>query len=160
MKIKKKWGLKKADFLKLSRQGHPRTCERYQALYWLEDGETQMEVANRLNRTRNVVRNWQRMFEEGGPEALEYRRTGGKERILSLEEQKELAQVMVEKEPRDFGYNEVRWTVKVAISYCKDVFKKEISKDACRVALLREGVVLRVPKKNSRKRMKPNRLNS
>lgn len=151
VKIKKKWGLKEDGFLKRSRRGHPRTRERWLALLWLIQGISQMEVASRLNRSRKIIRDWQKLFEEGGPKALEYKRTGGRRSTLSSEEEKHLAEIVATTHPKDLGLEERRWTLKVASAYCLKQFGKQLTPEGCRCVLKRNGLALKRPKKNSRK---------
>ena len=57
---------------------HPRSRERYAALYALtqqEQGAT--EVARRINRHPQTVLRWIHRYNEGGPKELEYEQTGG-----------------------------------------------------------------------------------
>ncbi len=157
IKIKKKWGLKEEDFLKRSRVGHSRTGERWLALYWLIQGVSQMEVASRLNRTRDSIREWQQSFEQKGPEGLEYKKAGGRERTLTEEEEKQLVQVVIEKHPKEVGFNEVRWTMDLASLYCKNTFQKELTNEGCRHLLRRRGVVLRRTKKSLKERINRNK---
>ena len=90
---------------------------------------------------------WKENFENHGPKGLGYRKTGGKRTILTPEEQKQLADLVDQKYPKDVGLNGIRWTAQKAVDYCKQYFGKKISKDACRVALHRKGLTLKRPKK-------------
>lgn len=77
MGLKETWGLREEDFLVKSREGHPRERERWLCLLWLFQGASQSEVSRRLKRTRETIQIWKENFEEKGPSALKYQKTGG-----------------------------------------------------------------------------------
>lgn len=74
-----KWNQSIADLLKGSIEApHGRTRERYLALYMIAAGETNATLwAQTINRENETVMNWVHHYNERGPEALVYRRTGG-----------------------------------------------------------------------------------
>src|SRR4051812_38938623 len=48
----------------------PKVFARLCGLLWLDDGETQAQVASRFGVTERQVRKWVRLFRQGGLEAL------------------------------------------------------------------------------------------
>ncbi len=74
-----KWNQSIDDLLKGSIEApHARTRERYLALYMIAAGETNATLwAQKINRENETVMNWVHHYNERGPEALIYRRTGG-----------------------------------------------------------------------------------
>jgi transposase-like protein len=62
---------------------HPRTRGRFLALYLMvSEGLCASEVARRLGRDQDTLLSWVHGFNEGGPDALVYRRTGGRRPFL------------------------------------------------------------------------------
>lgn len=58
---------------------HPRTRERFLALYEIASGAANAtEVARRTGRNHQTVHDWVHLYNEQGPQALEYARTGGR----------------------------------------------------------------------------------
>jgi transposase len=80
-----KWGQTLADLRRLAVEAeHPRTRERYMALYML--GSEQMNAtkwAKEIGRDDNTVMSWVHRYNKLGPEALTYRRTGGRPPFLA-----------------------------------------------------------------------------
>jgi len=74
-----KWNQSLDDLLKGSiESSHARTRERYLALYMIALGQTNATVwAQTLGRENETVMNWVHNYNERGPDALIYRRTGG-----------------------------------------------------------------------------------
>jgi Homeodomain-like domain len=57
---------------------HPRSRERYLALYDIARGSCASQVAARTGRHPQTVLDWVHAYNARGPEALVYRRTGGR----------------------------------------------------------------------------------
>lgn len=74
-----KWNQSLDDLLKGSIEAaHARTRERYLALYMIASGQANATVwAQKLDRENETVMNWVHNYNERGPDALIYRRTGG-----------------------------------------------------------------------------------
>lgn len=56
---------------------HPRTRERFLALYRIAQGQSPAAWALESDRRHSTVLKWVHTYNESGPEALTYRRTGG-----------------------------------------------------------------------------------
>ena len=56
---------------------HPRTRERFSALYQVAVGATAVTVARKLSRHHETVTGWIHLYNTKGPEAMTYRRSGG-----------------------------------------------------------------------------------
>lgn len=84
-----------------------RTHQRLKAIYLCSQGKTSTEIARMLDRTPKTVRIWIKQFNLGGPEALKYKHTGGRNAKLSLEQESALLAAI--KEDRPDGQ---RWTLK------------------------------------------------
>lgn len=58
---------------------HPRTRERFLALFLMvSEGICAREVARRTGRVEETVQDWVHKYNAQGPEALTYRRSGGR----------------------------------------------------------------------------------
>lgn len=57
---------------------HPRTRERFLALYEITQASCATQVAVDSERNPQTVMKWVHRYNERGPEALAYRRTGGR----------------------------------------------------------------------------------
>ena len=74
-----KWGQSVSDLRDAAvRASHPRTRERWMALYEIADGRANATVwAADNKRHHQSVMSWVHAYNERGPEALAFRHTGG-----------------------------------------------------------------------------------
>ena len=79
-----KWGQELADLRRLAVDAaHPRTRERFQALYMIGRQQSNATAwAREIGRNLDTVLSWVHLYNEHGPEGLEYRRTGGRVPLL------------------------------------------------------------------------------
>ena len=79
-----KWGQSLDDLRRLALQaGHPRTRERFLALWLIADGTHNATTwAARFGRQDETVLRWLHNYNSKGPDALAYRRTGGPAPLL------------------------------------------------------------------------------
>jgi Winged helix-turn helix len=74
-----RWGQAPADLRQLALSAaHPRSRERFLALHDIAHGSCATEVAERTGRRPQTVRGWLHRYNEHGPMALLYQRTGGR----------------------------------------------------------------------------------
>jgi transposase len=74
-----RWGQTAADLRWLAlNTAHPRSRERFLALHDIAQGRCATDVAARTNRRPRTVMDWLHAYNDHGPEALVYRRTGGR----------------------------------------------------------------------------------
>jgi hypothetical protein len=74
-----RWNQTPADLRHLATSApHPRTRERFLALYDITQESCATRVAARTRRHPQTVMDWLHLDSTGGPEALTYRRTGGR----------------------------------------------------------------------------------
>jgi transposase len=74
-----RWDQTPADLRQLALSAnHPRSRERFLALHDIAQGRCATEAAKRTDRRPHTVMGWLRMYNEHGPAALIYRRTGGR----------------------------------------------------------------------------------
>jgi transposase len=57
---------------------HPRTRERFMALYEVSQGTSATQVALRTGRHDQTIHTWIHQYNEGGADVLLYQRTGGR----------------------------------------------------------------------------------
>jgi hypothetical protein len=74
-----RWGQTPEDLRQLAtRAPHPRTRERFLALYEITHASCATRVAPQTRRHPQTVMEWVHLYNTRGPEALAYRRTGGR----------------------------------------------------------------------------------
>ena len=74
-----RWGQSAADLRRLALDApHARSRERFLALHEIAQGHCATGVATRTGRHPQTVMAWLHAYNEHGPEALLYRRTGGR----------------------------------------------------------------------------------
>jgi Homeodomain-like domain-containing protein len=74
-----RWGQTIADLRDLAlNAAHPRSRERFLALHEIAEGNCATTVAERTGRRAQTVMGWLHAYNEHGPEALTYQRTGGR----------------------------------------------------------------------------------
>jgi transposase len=75
-----RWGQTPEDLRRLAMSApHPRTRERFLALYDItQQGRGATRVATRTSRHPQTVMGWLHAYNAHGPDALIYRRTGGR----------------------------------------------------------------------------------
>ena len=80
-----KWGQTLSDLRELSVAAkHVRTRERFLALYMIGTQQTNAtRWAAEIERDDNTVMGWVQLYNQLGPEALYYRRTGGRPPLLA-----------------------------------------------------------------------------
>lgn len=73
-----KWGHHAEDLRQLALSAsHPRSRERLMALYDIYGGKNATQVGHASGRNPQTVMDWVHRYNDKGPEALLYRRTGG-----------------------------------------------------------------------------------
>jgi hypothetical protein len=74
-----RWGQTPADLRRLATSApHPRTRERFLALYEITQESCATRIAERTHRHPQTVLEWLHLYNTRGPEALTYQRTGGR----------------------------------------------------------------------------------
>jgi hypothetical protein len=74
-----RWGQTPEDLRQLATNAvHQRTRERFLALYEVTQASCATQVAARTQRHPQTVMEWLHLYNTHGPEALAYRRTGGR----------------------------------------------------------------------------------
>ena len=79
-----RWGQTPADLRRLATSAlHPRTRERFLALYEITEENCATRIAERTHRHPQTVMEWLPLYNAGGPEALTFRRTGGRRPLFA-----------------------------------------------------------------------------
>jgi hypothetical protein len=74
-----RWDQTVADLRHLALNAtHPRSSERFLALHEIAQGRCATAVAERTGRRAQTVMGWLHAYNEHGPEALPYQRSGGR----------------------------------------------------------------------------------
>lgn len=75
-----KWGQSLSDLRRLSIEAdHPRSRERFLALYMIADGQTSATPwARKTGRTKETVLSWVHLYNQAGPDGVHYRHSGGR----------------------------------------------------------------------------------
>ena len=74
-----RWGQTERDLRELALSArHARSRERFLALHEIARGGCASKVAERTGRHPQTVMGWLHRYNKGGPEAVQYRRTGGR----------------------------------------------------------------------------------
>src|SRR5215218_2313533 len=74
-----RWGQTPTDLRRLATNApHPRTRERFLALYEITQESCATRVAAQARRHPQTVMEWLHLYNTRGPEALVYQRTGGR----------------------------------------------------------------------------------
>ena len=74
-----KWELEIDDLRRLAIESpHKRTRERFAALYDIAQGSNATQVASKSKRNHQTVQSWVHRVNADGPNAMVYRRTGGR----------------------------------------------------------------------------------
>ena len=80
-----RWGQTVADLRDLALSAaHPRSRERFLALHEIAEGSCATAVAERAGRRAQTVMGWLHAYNEHGPEALTYKRSGGRPPLVPL----------------------------------------------------------------------------
>jgi hypothetical protein len=79
-----KWGQRVEDLRTAALSAaHPRTRERFQALYLIASGQFNATTcAAHIGRQDDTVLAWLHLYNRNGPDALSYKKTGGRAPLL------------------------------------------------------------------------------
>lgn len=113
---------------------------RANALLWLDDGDSALEVAERLRVSRQTVYNWALRFQLRNDLDINARVADG-ERNGRPPTAKGIIDPLIEKildeSPEDFGYNSTIWTAPLLVRYLLDKHEIEVSSDSVSLAIKR-----------------------
>lgn len=86
------WNQTAEDIRRLSIEAeHPRSRERFQALYMIGSGQDNASHwAKRIKRRKQTVLDWVHRYNDEGPQSIYYEHTGGRQPKLNEVEKKRL----------------------------------------------------------------------
>lgn len=74
-----RWSQTSHDLLSLSTNApHARTRQRFLALWLIVTGSNATQVAQKIGRQDQTVHDWVHLYNDNGPSALHYKRTGAR----------------------------------------------------------------------------------
>jgi len=125
------------------------TLRRAQALLWLHRGERVVEVADRLDVSRQVVYPWIVLFRRDTPADLAARlavgvRNGRPPTVKGIMDP--LIDEAIDHDPRLFGYNSTVWTAPLLAYYLESMHSLDASVSSVRLAISRLGVKWKRPR--------------
>jgi len=83
-----RWNQTPDDLRRLSLEApHRRTRERFQALYQVAAGRSAFRWSKETGRRPETILAWIRKYNEGGPQAMAYVRSGGRPPLLTSSRQ-------------------------------------------------------------------------
>lgn len=113
---------------------------RANALLWLDEGDSALEVAERLRVSRQTVYNWAFRFQQRNDLDINSRVADG-ERSGRPKTAKGIIDPLIEKilneNPEDYGYNSTIWTAPLLVQYLLDKHEIEVSSDSVSLAIKR-----------------------
>ena len=135
--------------LKTLRNTRSTLGERAHYVLLSDEGLDIKKIAQKLNRHEHTIRSWIKSYAKNGIDGLNSKLPSGRPKMKGGVVEEEV-EVMLTKTPRDFGYQEEGWTVRILL----DFFQKKlpVKEDTIRRAIKRKGWVYKrfaksVPKK-------------
>ena len=141
LNVKRSWGSRKKIAELIKKEKNARIKERLQAVLWRLKGAEYTEIANRLERSIDTVREWIKKWNKGGYEGLQDKPKSGRPTILTQEETNEIVKEVniTEKQGRE--------TCKLIAKKIVDRFNKKMSTDAVRAMLIKYEISWKKPDK-------------
>ncbi len=80
-----RWGQSRLDLRRAAISAiNERTRERFLALYDIAGGINATQLAELTHRNHQTIHEWVKRYNDGGPGAIVYRKTGGRSPLLAL----------------------------------------------------------------------------
>ena len=122
---------------------------RAQALFWLTEGESVAEIAERLTVSRQSVYNWVQRFRQRDDQGLLQRLRDGERSgrpcttrgIIDA-----LIAEIIDHDPQALGYNATSWTVALLKRYLQDEHGIEVSDKSISRTIARLGICWKRPR--------------
>lgn len=122
---------------------------RYLAMLKFMEGYTSIKVAELLNTSDSTVREWLNRYNVFGVEGLISRKPKGAECKLTDEQLKEVY-VVLQKSPREYGFNKSNWTMSVLKIWIREKFRVGYAVSSLYDLVHRIGFTIQRPKKQSK----------
>lgn len=126
-----------------------RQFRRAQALLWIDEGRSVRDVAHLLRVSRRTVYNWLNRFVKNRdiPPALRISDASRSGRPCTAQGIIDpFIGIVIDSDPRDFGYNSSVWTSDLLVSYLSDVHGIGVSVRSVNYALKRLGIRRKFPR--------------
>jgi transposase len=118
---------------------------RIRAMEAVVNGKPVVEVAEIFGVNRTTVYDWKKLFEEGGWEALEAGKRGGRPGALSDQEAREIAKLVRNKNPLQLEFEFALWTREMVRELIRKKFGKRLSLVTVGRLLKAEGLSVQRP---------------
>lgn len=146
LNVKRTWGgIEKLNNL-IKKEKDARVKERLQAVLWRLENTTYTEIARRLKRTIDTVREWIKNWNKTGYKGLLDDPKSGRPTILTPEETREIADELKIKE------KDSRTTCKHIVNKIFERYQKKMSDEGVRTMLDRNNLSWKKPEKVNYKR--------
>lgn len=124
--------------LKTLRNTRSTLGERAHYVLLSDEGSSVKTIAQKLNRHEHTIRSWIKAYAKNGVDGLNSKPPSGRPKIKGCAVEEGIETMLI-KTPRDFGYQEEGWTVRIML----DFFQKnlQVKEDTVRRALKRKGWV-------------------
>ena len=138
----KKWGQSAEAMRRLSlTAAHPRSRERYQALYMIGNKQTNAsQWAGTINRSKQTVRGWVHQYNTSGPLSLIYQPSGGRQPLFTDDQKKIIVTTVKEKGPADYQLPGYGWTLKKLRYWVAEQLGQTVSRTTLRTLLKQAGL--------------------
>ena len=109
------------------------------------EGKSPEEIAKILKRNPHTVRKWLKRYQRGGIKGLDRLYSPGRPNHLRKKVNSIIEEIL-EKIPRDFGYQDGLWTVALIVYYMKNKKEVDVSEDTVERSLKDMGYTYKRPK--------------
>ena len=141
LNVKRTWGSSEKINALIKKERDSRVKERLQGVLWRLENTTCTEIANKLKRTIDTVREWIKNWNKLGYAGLIDKPKSGRPSILSDTEVKEIVDELNVKETQS------RITCKTLVQRITEKFNKQMSEDAVRTMLCKNNISWKKPDK-------------
>jgi transposase len=112
-----------------------RTAQRLKAICLRAKGKSPPEIAAIMCRHAQTIRNWIKLFNEGGPALLVYKHSGGRSRKLGKEQEDMIARWLNEGTPGGGRWTLSRLREKLLGEYGMEISQQQLSQTISRLGL-------------------------
>jgi transposase len=141
LNVKRTWGSGEKINILIKNEKDARVKERLQGVLWRLENIDYTEIAKRLKRHIDTIREWVKRWNKSGYKGLMDKPKSGRPTILSKEETKEIVDELNVKETQS------RTTCKTLVKKITEKFNKKISEDSVRIMLHKYKISWKKPDK-------------
>lgn len=119
---------------------HPRSRERYQALYMVgSQGYSASQWAQKIGRENETVLRWIHQYNQGGSGSVGYQHSGGVVPILKAAEQNEIVETVLTSKPSEHQQLGHAWNLKKLCRWVAEKLGRKVSRNTLRTILKTAG---------------------